>query len=89
MVGGSDGGITTTSNQVQAVCGKFYTQGNFLQDTGQGSVVYQHRGEPQLLSDMSVTVRNANMTLPEVHDLGNKNSIFLELIKTVPKPVPN
>ena len=86
MVGGADGGITTTSNQVQAVCGKFYTQGNFLQDTGQGSVVYQHRGEPQLLSDMSVTVRNANMTMPEVHDLGNKNSIFLELIKTIPQP---
>ena len=88
MVGGSDGGITTTSNQVQAVCGKFYTQGNFLQDTGQGSVVYQHKGEPQLLSDMSVTIRNANMTMPEVHDLGNKNSIFLELIKTVPPPQP-
>jgi hypothetical protein len=86
MVGGATGD-NTTSNSVQCVMGKYFTSGNFLQETGQGSIVYQHQGEPQLLSNISVAVRNGDMSFPVAHELGDKNSIFLELIKQVPTQI--
>lgn len=85
MVGGAVGG-TTTSNKVQGIMGKYFTSGNFLQSQGQGAVVYEHDGDPLLLSDLAVTIRNPDYTFPSNNDLGDKNSIFLEVIKTTPSP---
>lgn len=81
MIGGSTGN-TTTSNKVQGIMGKYFTSGNFLQSQGTGAVVYEHVGEPVVLSDLAVTIRNPDMTLSENNDLGDKNSVFLEVIKT-------
>ena len=85
MVGGSIN-ENTTSNKVQAIMGKYFTAGNFLQSQGEGQIVYQHSGEPTLLSDLQVNIRNPDMSLPADNDLGEKNSVFLEVIKTTPAP---
>lgn len=87
MIGGAQA-YPTTSNRVQGIMGKYFTSGNFLQSQGQGAIVYQHEGDPVLLSDLSVAIRNPDMTLPARNDLGEKNSIFLEVIKQVPAPQP-
>lgn len=87
MIGGSQE-YPTTSNRVQGIMGKYFTSGNFLQSQGQGAVVYQHEGEPVLLSDLAVAIRNPDMSLPAINDLGDKNSIFLEVIKQIPQPQP-
>lgn len=88
MIGGSIED-STTSNAVMGVMGKYFTSGNFLQSQGQGAVVYQHKGEPTLLSDLRVSVKNPNGTLPSNNDLGRNNSIFLEVVKQVqPTPPP-
>lgn len=85
MIGGE--GSNTTSNKVQGIIGKFFTAGNFLQSQGQGAIVYEHQGEPVLLNDLSVAIRNPDMSLPVSNDIGDKNSVFLEVIKQVqPKP---
>ena len=65
---------------------KLFNAGNFLQAQGQGAIVYEHQGDPVLLSDLAVTIRNPDMTLPATNDLGDKNSVFLEVIKTTPAP---
>ena len=85
MIGGAIA-ENTTSNKVQGIMGKYFTSGNFLQSQGQGAIVYEHEGDPVLLSDLAVTIRNPDMTLPADNDLGEKNSIFLEVIKQVPAP---
>lgn len=87
MIGGAIS-ENTTSNKVQGIMGKYFTSGNFLQSQGQGAIVYEHDGDPVLLSDLAVTIRNPDMTLSARNDLGEKNSIFLEVIKQVPQPQP-
>ena len=93
LIGGSGGGGTDTmSNRVQAIVGKFYTSGNFLQVGSDSAILYQHIGEPQLLADLNVRILHADMTPPDSMEIGPKNSIFLEVIKTIPQPaapVPN
>ena len=87
LIGGSGGGGTDTmSNRVQAIVGKFYTSGNFLQVGSDSAILYQHIGEPQLLADLNVRVLHADMTPPDPTEIGPKNSIFLEVIKTIPQP---
>ena len=83
MIGGYDGGDQTTSNKIQAVIGKFYTAGNFLQSQGQGEIVYQHVGEPQMLNDLNVRILHPDFSAPSNEELGPLNSVFLEVVKAV------
>ena len=85
MVGGSVTNSNNTSmNNIQSIVGKYYTgSNNFLQDTGAGSITYEHHGSPQLVSDLSIRILNPNGTVPQRVDLGEKNSIFLEILKTI------
>ncbi len=83
MIGGFEGGEQTTSNKIQAVIGKFYTAGNFLQSQGQGEIVYQHVGEPQMLNDLNVRILHPDFSAPSNEELGPLNSVFLEVVKAV------
>ena len=83
MIGGFEGADQTTSNKIQAVIGKFYTAGNFLQSQGQGEIVYTHVGEPQMVNDLSVRVLHPDFSTPSNEELGPLNSVFLEIIKPV------
>ena len=83
LIGGFEDGEQTTSNKIQAVIGKFYTAGNFLQSQGQGEIQYQHVGEPQMINDLSVRILHPDFSVPSNEELGPLNSIFLEVIKPV------
>ncbi len=83
MIGGFEGGEQTTSNKIQAVIGKFYTAGNFLQSQGQGEIVYQHVGEAQMLNDLNVRILHPDFSSPSNEELGPLNSVFLEVVKAV------
>jgi hypothetical protein len=83
LIGGFEDGEQTTSNKIQAVIGKFYTAGNFLQSQGQGEIVYTHVGEPQMINDLSVRILHPDFSVPSNEELGPLNSIFLEIIKPV------
>ena len=88
MIGGQFGD-NLTNNNIQSVVGKYYTgANNFLQDTGAGSIVYEHRGDPELLTDLNVRVLLPDGTLPSNTELGPKNSVFLEIIKTEAVELP-
>jgi len=82
MIGGQYGS-NLTNNNIQSVVGKYFTGANsFLQDTGAGSIVYEHHGEPELLTDLNVRILLPDGSIPSDTELGPKNSIFLEIIKT-------
>ena len=84
MIGGHlNDNSQTGSNRVQSIITKYFTSGNFLQDTGSGSVVYTHHGEPQMLNDLDVKIVHPDFSSPSNDELGNKNSVFLEVIKPV------
>ena len=67
--------------------GKYFTSGNFLQDTGASGIVYQHIGQPQMLNDLDIRVLHADGTPPLKNELGPLNSIFIEVIKPVKQPL--
>lgn len=82
MIGGQYGS-NLTNNNIQSVVGKYFTgDNNFLQDTGAGSIVYEHFGEPEILTDLNIRVLLPDGSLPSDTELGPKNTIFLEIIKT-------
>ena len=85
MIGGSVTNSKNASmNNIQSIVGKYYTgTNNFLQDSGSGSITYEHHGEPQLVSDLSIRILNPDGTVPSGTDIGPKNSIFIEVVKTL------
>ncbi len=90
MIGGfAADGLQTTSNSIQAIVGKYFTSGNFLQSQGSGEVVYTHRGETQMIRDLNVRVLHPDFSVPDNTELGDRNSIFLEVIKTVDATAPS
>lgn len=84
MIGSNDSlGAVSASNTLQSIIGKYYTQGNFLQDDGSGSIAYTHVGDPQLLSSFDIRVLNGDGSIPINTDIGNNTTIFLEVTKAV------
>ena len=88
MIGSSELG-SSNSNTLQSIVGKFYTQGNFLQDEGSGSITYTHNGAPQLMSTLDIQILNGDGTIPANTDLGNNSTIFLEVVKAIKPPSPS
>ena len=89
MIGGVlKDGARTGSNKVQSIITKYFTSGNFLQESGAGSVVYTHYGEPQMINDFDVRVVHPDFSAPSNDELGKRNSVFLEVIKAVKPQFP-
>ena len=73
-------GSALTSHNTQSIINRYYTANSFTSDQGAGSIVYTHRGEPQMLSEFSVAVRNPDRSLISNHILQEKNSVFMEVM---------
>lgn len=69
------------TTHTQSIINRYYTANSFTSDTGNGSILYTHVGEPQMLSSFKVTVRNPDRSLVDGHILQPKNTVFLEVIK--------
>ena len=90
MIAGANGAPgAQNNNRVQSIVGKYYTSGNFLQDTGAGSIAYEHRGEAQLLTDLQISIRHPNGSIPSSTEIGPDNSIFIEIVKELQTAAPN
>jgi hypothetical protein len=53
-----------------------YTSGN------DGQIVYTHKGQPMLLTSFKIRILDSNKNVPQ--DLGNDNTVFIEIIKQTP-----
>lgn len=83
LIGGrlGDAGGLKTSRDTQSIVNRYYTSGSFTSDQGAGSIVYEHIGEPQMLSNFGIKVRNPNGTFVADSVLKEKNAIFIEIVK--------
>lgn len=89
MIGSANEGATRgdpSSNTLQSIVGKYFTQGNFLQDQGSGSITYTHVGEPQIITELSVKITNGDGSTPAKQDIGPNSSIFVEVLKPALSP---
>ena len=72
-----------TSNNTQSIVNRYYTASSFTSDQGAGSIIYTHKGTPQILSSFRVNVLNPDRSSVSSHMLQNKNTVFMEVIKPI------
>lgn len=70
-----------TSHNTQSIINRYYTANSFTSDQGSGSIVYTHVGEPIMLSEFNIAIRNPDRSLVSSHILQEKNSVFIEILK--------
>ena len=83
------GEVGIKSKNTMSIVNRYYTQNSFTSDQGAGSIAYTHTGEPQLLSNLNVAVRNPDRSFVSSNILQPKNTIFIEVIKAIGEDVSN
>lgn len=68
-----------TTRSVQAVVNRFYNDGNFTSGSQDSGIVYQHVGEPKMVSNLRTRILDPDNSIAS--GLGPDNTIFLEILK--------
>ena len=69
------------SNKIHAIVGTYFQNNNYTSDNGVGSIPYIHKGEDVLVSGVGVRILNAEGQVPQDNEIGEHNTIFLQLTK--------
>lgn len=80
LVGGY-GSNGFNSNKIHAIVGTYFQNNNYTSDNGVGSIPYIHKGEDVLVSGVGVRILNAEGQVPQDNEIGEHNTIFLQLTK--------
>jgi hypothetical protein len=77
--------ITQDKNyQVKAIIGNYFLSGDsFCMSMGPDSYVYQHMGEPTVLTSLKIRILNPITKLP-AEELGNNSTVYLQITKEKP-----
>jgi len=73
-------GEATKNQFISSIISKYYSSGNYTSAYNEGSIVYQHKGMPEILNQFSVRLLDNNGVLAS--DISTKNTVFLEIIKS-------
>jgi len=68
-----------TSRSVQGVVTRFYNDGNFTSGSQDSGIVYQHAGEPKMVSNLRTRILDPDNSIAS--GLGSDNTVFLEILK--------
>jgi hypothetical protein len=69
------------NNTISSIISKYYSQNSYTSSYSEGSVPYQHQGdEPLYVSNIRIRILDPDNTLSE--NIGDRNSIFLEVVKS-------
>lgn len=76
----------TNGQNTMGIVGRYFTSNNFLTNQGGGNIVYTHPegAKPQLLTDISVRVKNPDGTFISDTILGAENTVFLTIQRAAP-----
>ena len=75
-------GEKTLFRNVLGLIGRYYESGSFNTGTSVDALVYAHHGNPVVLSSFTVRILNSDGGTPD--KLGNRNTVFLEVVKQRP-----
>ena len=74
------------SRSIQAIVGSYYSNGNFTQAGAESSITYEHTSQtPLVLSEIETRILLPDMSKPDEHELGDRNTVFLEIIRGSPQ----
>ena len=71
-------GTEKITHNINAIASRYYSIGSYTSTELDPSLIYKHRGEPLLLSDIRVRILTPEKQLA---DVGNDNSIFIEIVR--------
>ena len=77
------GGALSTDTTTQSIVNRYYSLNSFTSDTGAGSITYQHRGSPEMISSLKVEILNPDGSFVPDTILQNKNTVFLEITRNI------
>tara|TARA_R110002167_G_scaffold44739_1_gene134456 strand:- start:802 stop:2622 length:1821 start_codon:yes stop_codon:yes gene_type:complete len=77
-------GSNLYKNNIHGVIGRYYSTDSFTTAYNEGSIPYIHRGTPVKLSQFKVRILDDTGEVST--DVGNNNTIFLEITKNVSAP---
>ncbi len=69
------------NRSVSSIISKYYASGNFTSSYNEGSISYIHKGQPVTIDNFKCRILNSEGQL--AGDVGNRNSIFLEITKVL------
>ena len=67
---------------IVAIVSKYYLKENYTSSTSADSIMYVHKGPPQLLNSFRCRILDSNKNVPE--NIGDDNTIILEIVKAQP-----
>ena len=69
---------------IKSIISRFYSVDSYTSGTSGDSIVYIHKGEPMLLDSFNIRVLEPDKSLAS--NIGNDNSIYIQVIKAVQQP---
>ena len=67
------------NRSISSIISKYYSSGNFTSSYNEGSISYIHKGAPVTIDNFNCRILNSEGELAQ--DVGNRNTIFLEITK--------
>jgi hypothetical protein len=71
-------------NFIKSIISRFYSIDSYTSGNAQDSIVYIHKGEPMLLDSFNIRVLEPDKQLAT--NIGNDNSVYIQVIKPPKKP---
>tara|TARA_A100000171_G_scaffold52495_1_gene71103 strand:- start:1269 stop:3266 length:1998 start_codon:yes stop_codon:yes gene_type:complete len=71
--------INAKNPRVKSIMNRYYSVDSYTTSYGEGDITYQHKGEPVKCSSIGIRILKPDGSLSD--DIGNANSVFLEIIK--------
>lgn len=72
------------NSSVVAIVNRFYELNSFTSSDQSDSIVYTHKGAPVMLSSFKCRILDSEKNLSA--NIGNDNTVFLEVVKAIKKP---
>jgi hypothetical protein len=72
--------INASNPKIKSIINRYYSVDSYTTSYGEGDITYQHKGAPVKVSSIGIRILKPDGTLST--ELGNANSVFLEIIKT-------
>ena len=74
-------------NNIQSIVSTYFSLNSYTLGTSSDSIIYTHSGAPIPISSFDIRILDSNKNLAA--NLGNDNSIYLELIKAPKQQIPS
>ena len=75
---------TATNTKIKSVVSRYQSYQSYTAGSSDGSLIYVHKGAPTVISSFHVRILDSKKQL--ANNIGNDNTVFLNLVRAPPQP---